>query len=128
MLTVLCLGILSSSLFGAAGAVTYIWPVAGVTAPTAAQARSHNSVVCDVVFGAADTAAVITHNMALPNATGLNGIPKITLTPTAVGTAAVVPFIAFTSANTITIDKNSTSANTSISVRVTIERPAGAVK
>ncbi len=127
LLLVLCLGI-CSNLFATTCTVTYVWPVAGATAPTAAQARQHNSVVADVAFLAGDLACVITHNMQLPNATGANGIPKVTITPTAVGTAASVPFIAFTSATTLTIDKNSTASNTSITVRVHIERPAGVVK
>ena len=127
MLIILCLGI-GSNLFATNCTVTYVWPVAGATPPTAAQAARHNSVVVDIAYLAGDASCVITHNMQLPNATGLNGIPKITWFATAVGTAAVMPFFAFTSATTITADKVSTAANTGMTVRVHIERPAGVVK
>ena len=128
LLLALCLGILPSSMYGAACTVTYVWPVAGSTAPTAAQARQHNSVVADIAFLAADTSCVITHNMQLPNATGANGIPKITHFFTAAGVVSFTPFFAFTSATTITVDKNLTTANSTGTLRVVIERPAGAVK
>lgn len=127
MLIVLCLGI-SSNLFGAACTVTYVWPVAGATAPTAAQARQHNSVVVDIAFLAADTACVITHNMQLPNATGANGIPKISYFFTAAGAVSFTPFFAFTNATSITVDKNLTTANSTGTVRIVVERPAAAVK
>ncbi len=127
LVAVLCLGTVSN-LFATNCTVTYVWPVAGSTAPTAAQAAKHNSVVVDIVYLAADASCVITHNMQLPNATGLNGIPKITWFPTAVGSAAVLPFFAFTSATTITADKSSTGANSGMTIRVHIERPAGATR
>jgi len=127
MLLVLCLGI-CSNLFATTCTVTYVWPVAGATAPTAAQARPHNSVVVDIAFLAADTACVVTHNMQLPNATGASGIPKISYFFTAAGAVAFTPFFAFTSATTITVDKNLTTANSTGTVRVTIERPSGAVR
>ncbi len=127
LVAVLCLGTVSN-LFATNCTVTYVWPVAGATAPTAAQSKLHNSVVADVAFLVADASCVITHNLALPNATGASGRPKVTITATAVGSAAVVPFIAFTDANTLTIDKNSTAANTTITVRVWIERPARTVQ
>lgn len=128
LLMILCLGILPSSMFGAACTVTYVWPVAGATAPTAAQARSHNSVVVDIAFLAADTACVITHNMQLPNATGANGIPKISYFFTAAGAVSFTPFFAFTNAVSITVDKNLTTANSTGTARIVIERPAAAVK
>lgn len=127
LLIILCLGI-CSNLFATNCTVTYVWPVAGATPPTAAQAARHNSVVVDIVYLAADASCVITHNMQLPNATGLNGIPKITWFPTALGSAAVLPFFAFTSATTITADKASTGANSGMTIRVHIERPAGATR
>ncbi len=127
MLAVFCIA-LSANLFATPCAVTYVWPVAGSTAPTAAQARQHNSVVADVVFTDVATACVVTHNMQLPNATGANGIPKIVLTITAAGAVASVPFVAFTNATSITVDKNLTTATSSLSVRVTIERPSEEVK
>lgn len=128
LMLVALLGTLSTNLFATSCTVTYVWPVAGATAPTAAQARPHNSVVADVAFLAADTSCLLTHNMQLPNATGANGIPKISFVFTAAGSAAWTPFFAFTSATTITLDKNSTAANTGGTIRVVIERPAGAVK
>ena len=126
LVAVLCLGTVSN-LFATSCTVTYVWPVAGSTAPTAAQAARHNSVVADVAFIDGDTSCVITHNMQLPNATGVNGIPKVTWFPTALGSAAGMPFFAFTSATTMTIAKNGTT-NTNMTVRVHIERPAGAVR
>ncbi len=128
MLAALCLGIGCANLFGTTCTVTYVWPVAGATAPTAAQARPHNSVVVDIAFLAADQACVVTHNLALPNATGANGIPKVSYFCTALGAVAWAPFFAFTSANTMTVDKNLTTSLSTGTCRVTIERPAGAVK
>lgn len=107
----------------AAGAVTYIFPVAGATAPTAAQMAHYSTVIADVVYAAGDTVATVTHNMNVANATGALGVPEITLTPLAVGSAAVVAFAAFSTVNAITVDKNSTSANTGLTVRVQIKRP-----
>ncbi len=127
LLVALCLGICSNA-FATNCTVTYVWPVAGATAPTAAQARPHNSVVVDIAFLAADASCVITHNMQLPNATGANGIPKISHFFTAAGAVSFTPFFAFTSATTITVDKNLTTANSTGTLRVVIERPAGAVK
>lgn len=127
LLAVLCLGI-SSNLFATNCTVTYVWPVAGATAPTAAQAARHNSVVVDVAFLAADASCVITHNMQLPNATGANGIPKISYFFTAAGAVSFTPFFAFTNAVSITVDKNLTTANSTGTARIVIERPAGAVK
>ncbi len=124
----LVLAVGASNLMATTCTVTYVWPVAGSTPPTAAQARQHNSVVVDVAFIAADQACVITHNMQLPNATGLNGIPKISYVFTAAGVVSFTPFFAFTSATTITVDKNLTTANSTGTARIVIERPAGAVK
>ncbi len=127
LLVILCLGI-CSNLFATNCTVAYVWPVAGATAPTAAQARPHNSVVVDITFLAADQSCVVTHNMQLPNATGANGIPKISYVFTTAGVVSFTPFFAFTSATTLTVDKNLTTANSTGIIRVTIERPAGAVK
>lgn len=109
----------------AAGTVTYIYPVAGATAPTAAQANISvcNTVVADIVFAAGDTVATVTHNMNLANGTGALGIPRVSLDLMAAGSAACTPFWAASTVNAITVDKNSTSANTGLTVRVTIGRP-----
>ncbi len=127
LLLILCLGI-GSNLFATTCTVTYVWPVAGATAPTAAQAARHNSVVVDIAFLAADQACIVTHNMQLPNATGANGIPKISYFFTAAGAVSFTPFFAFTSATTITVDKNLTTSTSTGTMRMVIERPAGAVK
>lgn len=119
---ILCLG-LAQSVYGAACTVAYVWPVAGVTAPTKTQSATRNTVVADVTCLFDSTAVAITHNLQIANATGANGIPKVTITTLSAGTVASVPFIAFTDANTLTVDKNTTAANTAITFRVWIERP-----
>lgn len=119
----------ASSLFGAAATVAYVWPVAGVTAPTAAQSSQVSSVVTDVTWAAAaDTAVAINHNLGLPNATGLLGRPKVSWFCTVMGAGTFVPVFTFTSANILTVDKNSTAANTTGTCRVTVERPHSIVR
>lgn len=120
----LCLLGLAQSMFGAAATVAYVWPVTGVTAPTAGQSKVRNMVVADITWAAAaDTAVPIVHNLQLGNATGLQGIPKVTWACTSMGAGSFVPTIAFTDANTLTIDKNSTAANTTGVCRFWVERP-----
>ncbi len=128
LLLAILLGICSSNLLATPCTVAYVWPVTGSTAPTAAQARQHNSVVATVTFADADTSCVVTHNMQLPNATGANGIPKVIFTPIAAGSVTATPFVAFTNAVSITIDKNTTTTSSNLTVRVTVERPAATVK
>lgn len=104
--------------------VAYIWPT--VVQPTAAQARQHNTCVAEVTFtNVDDTGVAIVHNMNLPNATGLKGIPKVSHQVISMGTVASAPICAFTDANTITVTKNTSAANTTAVFRITVERPAG---
>lgn len=129
LVTLLAALIGAQSVFGAAATIAYVWPVAGATAPTAAQAAKVNSVVADITWAAAaDTAVVMTHNMVLPNATGANARPKITWFCTSMGAGTFVPFFAFTSGTTITIDKNSTATGSTGVCRVTIERPHSIIR
>jgi hypothetical protein len=111
----------------AVGAVTYVAPVAGAVAPTAAQVLNSNEVVADVVFGAGDTVATITHNMALSVA-GADGTPDISFTVTASGTALNMPVLAVNNANSITIAQVLGSANTGATYRVRIRRPHSMVR
>ena len=110
--------------------VTYEYPVAGIVAPTALQAKC--TVVATVIKGAdGDTAATITHNMNLSAAVIAAGFPVVTITKIEQITAVLADWTVTTvTANTVvmtaTAGAGSGSANPQI--RVTVRRPHSITK
>ncbi len=105
----------------AAGVVTYVYPVTGLTAPTAAQVAQLSEVCADVVFGVNDTIVSITHNMGT-NATGADGLPEITFAVKAGGVLAPLPIFAYVDANTVSIVKAAVGATTDATYRVWLHK------
>lgn len=104
--------------------VTYEWPVAGTTPPTAAQVA--DEVTARVVATAdADTTAVITHNMGLTAADLAAGRPTVVLTPLIAAASLSLWTAAYTDGNTITLTKATTagSGNAGAQLRVDVKRP-----
>lgn len=112
--------------------VTYQYPVAGTTAPTAAQmGGSVNPILSKVratVIAAvdADTTATITHNMGLSAADLAAGRCEVKITPL-VQTTAALSLWAVTSvtANTIVLTKATTagSGGAAAQIQVVVDRP-----
>jgi hypothetical protein len=89
--------------------VTYAFPVAGTTPPTATQMNqpggSDNLVTGTVNMADADTVATVTHAMGLSAAEVSALFPLVNVYPTGSNTGTVVVAVALASANTITVSK-----------------------
>ena len=108
--------------------VTYQHPAA--TSPTIAQMTRRNTVVANVVTGAAaneDDTDVI-HSLNLTPADGSNGRPEITITCLANGTVLTALSAAFKDKDTITLTKIIKGANTGATYQVVIKRPHSLVR
>jgi len=110
-----------------AATVTYAFPVAGTTPPTAAQAFNCNSLTANVTFLDADTTALITHNWGLTTAQLNNLWPWADFYPSALGTATVAIYmsLALTNSVAVTLNKATTGAGTGVGATwvVILERP-----
>ena len=106
-----------------AGTAVYTYPVAGATAPTAAQALLCNMVCATAQFADADTNVVITHNFKLTAAQLANLWPVVIATIVTAGTLAVNYSVALTDSSTVTIAKVSTSTGSGSTLNVQILRP-----
>jgi len=102
--------------------VTYTYPVAGVTAPTAVQALAVNTIVATVEGADADTATLITHNFLMSTADLAFLFPTVVVRQSASGTAASTVIIALTNSVAITFTKATGAGNSGTWV-VTITRP-----
>lgn len=108
--------------------VTYAYPVAGVTAPTAAQMLNANTVRANIIASAdGDTVATVTHNMGLSVAELAAGQPEVYLTGTL--SQALTALSGWTvttkTTNAITLTKltSTGSGNASPQLDVVIKRP-----
>lgn len=97
--------------------VTYEWPIAGITAPTATQSAKFNEINATVAPVLYDTTVDITHNWALSAEDLAAGFPEVLITPLQVQTSQ--PFISARLTNKITI----TGDGDADLYRVTIRRP-----
>jgi hypothetical protein len=104
-------------------AVTYLYPVAGATAPTLLQDYPLSQVIADVYFADGDAGPInITHNWGLSTAQLAAGIPQISHWATVLN-GTVYPGLSFsTSTNAVAVSKGSTAANTGGTWRVVLER------
>lgn len=117
---------LPALLFGAV-TVTYEYPVAGTTAPTAAQSANANIVRANVIATAdADTTATITHNFGTSAGDLAAGRPIVILEPLLQASAGLSLW-AFTSktTNTVVCTKSTAvgSGNAGAQIRVHVLRP-----
>lgn len=104
--------------------VTYEYPVAGTTAPTAAQVAS--LVSANVIATAdADTTAVITHNLGLSAAELSAGFPLVDVTPLLAAAYTSQWAVTGAMANAVTLTKGTGagSGNAAAQIRVQISRP-----
>lgn len=108
--------------------VTYLTPVAGITAPTTAQASQADTVVADIVASAdADVTATVTHNMQISAADLAAGFPLVSIIPTLSQALAALSSWSVTTiaTNTVVLTKLATagSGNAAAQLRVTVLRP-----
>ena len=107
----------------AAGTVTYVYPVSGTVAPTAAQAAQVNLVSAQVAFNAADTTATVTHNFGLAAGAPASLNPIVIITPATGGSVSPNVSVSLTNTNAVVLTKNSVDANTTTTVNVWVMRP-----
>lgn len=107
--------------------VTYTYPVAGTTAPTAAQVAALSLVVAQISMVDTSLSVTVKHNFGLTLAQGSNQFPLIVgpyvQTP---GTAIPALAVALTDSNTITLSKLSAAGSGGMYV-VAILRPNTAI-
>ena|SRR5208283_1106925 len=108
--------------------VTYAWPVAGTTAPTAAQMSNFDTVIASIVASAdGDTTATITHNFGLTTAQISALFPLINLVPTLSQALSALSAWAVTSitTNTVVVTKlaSTGSGNAGAQLTVQLRRP-----
>ena len=106
--------------------VTYCYPVAGTTAPTAAQMFGLSLLTAQVSFVDTSTSVVLTHNMAISLANGSNQFPIVIPVAQTPGTAIPALAVALTSSNTITISKLS-AAGSGGTFQISVLRPNTAI-
>lgn len=126
---------LSLAALGIAGTatITYAYPVAGTTPPTAIQASQVNVVTASVVFADADTTALVTHNLNIGTTTPFQMntaqlFPEVIVYWSATNTAFAGLSIALTSGNVITLTKANVQTGTGGTAVVTIRRPTSAAQ
>jgi len=108
--------------------VTYTYPVAGATAPTAAQMGNANIVRAGIIATAdGDTVATVTHNMALSVAELAAGQPEVVFTGTLSQALTALSSWTLTTktTNAITLTKlvSTGSGNAASQLDVVIRRP-----
>ena len=124
---------LCTFLFGTA-TVTYLYPVAGTTAPTAASfqagAQTYSMVNAVVNFGDTDTTAFITTNMNATTTELALGWPIVRWAPQAFGTPSITaaPIISYTCSTVgVTLTKQ-TGTDTGATWTVWVSRPHSLIK
>jgi len=113
---------------GGTTVVTYEYPIAGTTTPTAAQTGPYAMLTATVFFDTSDTTLVVTHNWGIVQANQVSLFPTIILTPAALGgtgpsVTATIPASSTTPANSITLTKGNTGVGTGCTFTVTLLRP-----
>ena len=106
--------------------VTYTYPVAGVTEPTAKQAARKNMLTATILMADADTLAVVTHNWGLSAAELTDRFPMATWNYVTPGTApALVSWSRAT--NTVTFTKNN-DTGAGGTFEINLERPHSLIR
>jgi len=103
-------------------AVSYAYPIAGATAPTAAQSALQSVVTAQVVFTDGDTTQIVTHNWNL-TATQLAALfPFVEVRRISNGTLFSSILVALTDSNNVTLSKAS-AVGSAFTAAVVIQRP-----
>jgi hypothetical protein len=105
-----------------AGTVTYAYPVAGATAPTAVQSATASVVTATIAMADGDSSVAVVHNWGLTAAQLAALFPFIELRRTAQGATPIVTLAVATDGNTVTISKG-TAAGSAFTGVVVIQRP-----
>lgn len=107
--------------------VAYTFPVAGASAPTAAQSKKKNHVIAVVTGDNSATTFDVTHNWNISSADLAAGFPKFNIEPILASGITAAPFVtaANKTANTVTF---TCTAFAGAGVRVVLERPYSAAK
>jgi hypothetical protein len=105
-------------------AVTYQYPVSGASPPSAVLMKKRQQVIATAVYttGNNDPTPIV-HNLGV-SADGSDGQPVIDIAMLVQAATAVVPTVAFTDANTVTLTPNHTAggATDNFTARVTLSR------
>jgi hypothetical protein len=118
---------LAASLLLAVGiTVTYTYPVAGATAPTAAQTRNRSMITGTIIMADGDTQAVVTHNWGLSAAELTDRFPLAKWDYVTPGTApALISWSRAT--NTVTFTK-ATGTGTGATFEFNLQRPHSIIR
>src|SRR5271170_7099334 len=111
--------------------VNYLYPVAGATAPTAAQASVVATVIATILpTSSTDASATITHNWGLPAADITSGFPLVSFQPSdLIGANASNFFVISQNPNYTVVGKNASAGTDSVAqVQVNITRPHSYVR
>jgi hypothetical protein len=114
----------SAVLFGV-NTVTYTTPVAGVTAPTATQARTHQLLKATITGDGAAVTFTVTHNWNLSAALLAKGFPLVYYEYLLAAGYTGAPLITSRTANTVVF---SNTAFTGAGLVVTLSRPWSALR
>lgn len=122
------LALFAFTLLGGVPVVTYAYPIAGTTAPTAAQSGPFTTLTATVFLDTSDTTVTVTHNWGIVQTNQGYLFPTIILTPAALGATApfvtaTIPASSTTPANSVTLGKAATGAGTGCTFTVTLLRP-----
>ena len=102
--------------------VTYQYPVAGLTAPTAQLMKKRTQVIANLAYvNGANDPTVVTHNLGV-SSDGSDGQPAIRCTLLTQGATSAQPIVAFTTANTVTVTPHVTGATAGFTVQLILER------
>jgi len=106
-------------LFGV-NTVTYEWPVAGTTAPTATQSRTHQTVSAIITGDGAATTFTVTHNWGLSTAELAAGFPWVNDEQLLAAGYTAAQLITSKTTNAVAF---SNTAFTGAGLRITLFRP-----
>lgn len=109
------------SLFAFGLTVTYAYPVAGLTAPTASLMKHRSLLTAVVIMADGDAAAVLTHNWGLSVAELADNFPLVTWNYVTPGAAATVLSVT-RATNTLTLTK-AAGVGSGSTFEVTLMRP-----
>ena len=108
---------------GGASTVTYGFPVAGTTAPSAAQAATQTHITATVQFGDTDTIATVTHNWGLSTTQNSAFFPEVDMQLNSSPTTAIPFILATLGTNSVNITKASATGSAGTLI-VHVRRPA----
>ncbi len=103
-----------------ANTLNYTNPATGATAPTAVQARPHQTMKATVTGDGAATTITFTHNWGIPAASLALGFPNVQYEQILAAGYTAAPVITGKTANAVTF---SCTAFTGAGLIITVERP-----